>query len=569
MFKAIAAATATVALALGLSLAAVAPASAEGDSNSPSFYVTPNTSEVCAKWTPSGDTTTVTAASFSIPAGATLTKVIIKAGNTGAGGQGPENHGYYTDATYQYPAAYADLDWVHVSDLSSTTFSHPSGKNLSHAIYCYVPAPAPTDVAGAASATNPVCTDGNIVSGFITVTITTGVNYVITNSSNTVIPFDGTTGKTGNLPGGSYTVAVSASSSSYHLTSASSIPLTIAADPEDCGAVLPTDVAGAAAATNPVCTDGNIVSGFITVTITTGVTYVITDDADGTHTPIAFDGTTGKTGDLPAGSYTVAVSASSSAYNLTSASSIPLTIAADPKDCGSVSDSVAPAAQATDQTCNKSDLENQFTVSGFITVFTTDKISYTITRDSDSSTYNYDANGKSDPLAPGDYTVHPEAKTGFTLSSTADIHLTIAPYDGVCQQEVTHPLVDPSAVQKQLGCGTDGSYTLTTDQLNPAAVTWTVNGSPVAPGTYVVTSAGTVHVVAVPGPGFGFAGDASQQVLTWDFTFAAPATCDLKTLALTGTDDGMPMLATSGLLLLLGAGLIRSGVRLRRTNAAS
>ena len=562
MFKTFAAATATVVLALGLSLAAVAPASAEGDSNSPSFYVTPNTSEVCAKWTPSGDTTTVTAASFSIPAGATLTKVIIKAGNTGAGGQGPENHGYYTDATYQYPAAYADLDWEHVSNLSSTTFSHPSGKNLSHAIYCYVPAPAPTDVAGAASATNPVCTDGNIVSGFITVTITTGVTYVITDSSNNVIQFDGTTGKTGNLPGGSYTVAVSASSSSYHLTSASSIPLTIAADPEDCGAVLPTDVAGAAAATNPVCTDGNIVSGFITVTITTGVTYVITDSSNNV---IQFDGTTGKTGNLPGGSYTVAVSASSSAYNLTSASSIPLTIAADPTDCGSVDDSVAPAAVPTGQTCS-TDPENAQKVPGFITLSNVGAITYTITRDSDSSTYNYDSNGKSDPLEPGAYTVHPEAKPGKVLSSTDDIHVTVTAFDGTCQLP-DHALVTPQ-VQQDPGCSAKGTYTLSNNLSDPAALTWTVNGLTVAEGVFKVNTPATVVVhAAANGPAYGLASGAQTD---WTLTFASPATCgDLKTLALTGTDDGMPMLATSGLLLLLGAGLIRSGVRLRRTRAAS
>jgi len=566
MFKTFAAATATVVLALGLSLAAVAPASAEGDSNSPSFYVTPNTSEVCAKWTPSGDTTTVTAASFSIPAGATLTKVIIKAGNTGAGGQGPENHGYYTDATYQYPAAYADLDWEHVSNLSSTTFSHPSGKNLSHAIYCYVPAPAPTDVAGAASATNPVCTDGNIVPGFITVTITTGVSYVITadaDGTHTPIIPDGT-GKTGNLSAGSYTVAVSASSSAYHLTSASSIPLTIAADPTDCGAVEPTDVAGVASATNPVCTDGNIVPGFITVTITTGVTYVITADADGTHTPIIPDGT-GKTGNLSAGSYTVAVSASSSAYHLTSASSIPLTIAADPTDCGSVDDSVAPAAVPTGQTCS-TDPENAQKVPGFITLSNVGAITYTITRDSDSSTYKYDSNGKSDPLEPGAYTVHPEAKPGKVLSSTDDIHVTVTAFDGTCQLP-DHALVTPQ-VQQDPGCSAKGTYTLSNNLSDPAALTWTVNGLTVAEGVFKVNTPATVVVhAAANGPAYGLASGAQTD---WTLTFASPATCgDLKTLALTGTDDGMPMLATSGLLLLLGAGLIRSGVRLRRTRAAS
>ena len=563
MFKTFAAATATVALALGLSLVAVAPANAEGDSNSASFYEKPNTSEVCAKWEPSGDTTTVTAASFNVPSGDILTKVIIKAGNTGASGQGPENHGYYTAATsaYIYPAAYADLDWVQVSNFSGS-FSHPSGKNISHAIYCYIPAP-PTDVAGAASATQPVCTDNEVVAGFITVTITTGVTYVITNSSNAEFAVDGA-GNTGALPAGSYTVAVSASSSAYHLTSAASIPLSISTGPEDCGSVLPTDVAGAAAATNPVCTENHVVSGFITVTITTGVTYVITDDADGTLTPIAFDGTTGKTGNLPHGSYTVAVSASSSAYNLTSASSIPLTIAANPSGCGQVGGEVTPLAVPTGETCSI-DSESAQNVPGFITVSNVNAITYTITRDSDSSTYNYDANGKSDPLPSGAYTVHPVAKSGFTLSSTNDIHVTVASFDGKCQLS-TDAAVDPSAAQQQIGCNTNGSYTLTSDQQDPAAVVWTVNGSVVSQGTYFVPGAATFHITAAPGPDFGFTEGVQT---TWDFTFGVPATCDLKTLALTGTSDGMPMLAASAMLMLLGVALVRSGLRIRRRNAAS
>jgi len=563
MFKTFAAATATVALALGLSLVAVAPANAEGASNDPGYYQTPNTLEICAKWTPSGSTTTVTAASFSIPAGATLTKVIIKAGNTGASGQGPENHGYYVDPTYVYPAAYADLDWTQVSNFSGT-FSHPSGKNISHAIYCYLPAPKATDVAGAASATNPVCTDGNIVAGFITVTVTTGVTYVITNSSNTVIGFDGT-GKTAGLPAGSYTVAVSASSSAYNLTSASSIPLTIAADPEDCGSVLPTDVAGAASRTNPVCTDAHIVSGFITVTITTGVTYVITNDADGSHTPIAFDGTTGKTGNLPAGSYTVAVSASSSAYNLTSASSIPLTIAADPSDCGSVGGEVTPAAVPTGQTCS-TDPENPGTVPGFITVSNVGTITYTITRDSDSSTYGYNANGKSVALEPGAYTVHPEAKSGSTLSSTADIHVTVTAFDGKCQLS-TDALATPQ-VAKDPGCSAHGSYTLSNSLNDPAAIIWTVNGFPAADGPHSVNGPATLTVhAAANAPTFGLTGGAQTD---WTLTFADPSSCgDLKTLALTGTDDGTPLLAASALLMLLGVALMRSGLRIRRRPVAS
>jgi hypothetical protein len=141
MIKRITAAVVALALALGLSLIATSPATAEGASNNASYYVTPSTSEVCQKFSPTGDISTWSLSSVTLPTGMVWTKVIIKAGNTGASGQGAENHGYYTSATYMYPVAYADLDWTQVSNLASTTFSHPSGKNISHAIYCYAHAP--------------------------------------------------------------------------------------------------------------------------------------------------------------------------------------------------------------------------------------------------------------------------------------------------------------------------------------------------------------------------------------------------------------------------------------------
>jgi len=532
MFKTFAAATATVALALGLSLVAVAPANADETPptdptitapitdptdpatdpapttdptdpatdpaptdpatdnapppqqfsllsvqdgsepkifpNNPDSYETPGTGEVCAKL--DLNTSSVSWTQFSLlPANATLTKVVIKAGNVADGG-GPEDHGYYIDSTYAFPqatGAWAGLiSWTHVSDLNTTyTFTDDNGKGrtLSHAIYCWVPA---TDVTGSAVPTNPVCgTDSNVVPGFITVTVS-----------------------------------------------------------------------------NPAVTY-KIQKGGVDTGVTSG-------------------------GALAAGTYVVLFSVPSG-FNLTTpASSGDLVIGADPTNCGEVPDEVTPSAVPTGETCNV-DLESAQKVPGFITVSNVNVITYTITRDSDSSTYNYDANGKSDPLPSGAYTVHPVAKPGSTLSSAADIHVTVAAFDGVCQQEVTHPLVDPSAVQKQLGCSTDGSYTLTSDQLNPDAVLWTVNSSSVSQGTYAVTGAGTFHVTAAPAPGFGFAGDAQHQLLTWDFTFVVPSTCDLKTLALTGTDDGTPLLAASAMLMLLGVALVRSGLRIRRRDTAA
>ncbi|HEU0206237.1 MAG TPA: hypothetical protein VFQ74_06060 [Pseudolysinimonas sp.] len=476
MFKAIAAATATVALALGLTLVAVAPASAEGASNHESYYVTPNTSEVCVKWTPPNDSTmSVTGASFSIPSGATLTKIVVKAGSVEANG-GPEDHGYYTNATYKYPSASTLLDWTYVSDLRAQTYtftaSNGQGRALSHVIYCYVPAVVTLPASGSVTAHDQVCTEYEVVGGSLDVTVS-HASWVIKDSSDTTVA-----------------------------------------------------------------------SGSASQNVPLGV---------GTY-KVYFTAETG--------------------YGLTTDSPITVEITDQSGTCGTVDTPVTPAAQATDQTCNTEDLENTFKVNGFITVFTPDKIAYTITADSDGThtaiAYN-SVTGKTDLLEPGDYTVHPEAQPGYTLSNTADLHVTIAATTDPCRQEITHATVDPSAVQQQLGCSTDGSYTLTTDQLNPDAVLWTVNGSPVSAGTYKVTTAGSFHVTAAPDTalGFGFAGDAEHQLLSWDFTFGFPATCDLKTLALTGTNDGVPLLAASGLLLLLGVALVRSGLRIRRRDAAA
>ncbi|HEY4153037.1 MAG TPA: hypothetical protein VGM38_06920 [Pseudolysinimonas sp.] len=552
MVKRISAAFVALALAVGLSLVAVAPATAEGDSNGPSFYVTPGTSEVCQKFTPTGDITTWSLSSVILPAGMMWTKVIIKAGNTGASGQGPEDHGYYTDPTYKYPAAYADLDWVQVSNLATTTFSHPSGKNISHAIYCYAPAPA-VDVAGSASATDQTCSDDTLVGGMITVVITTGVSYSIEDSSSSIVPFDSGTGKTGQLPPGSYTVLVTATAG-YHLTSAASIPLVIAPFDGDCAA--PVDVAGAASLTNQVCTDGDLVGGVITVTITTGVSYVITDSS---NTVIPFDAGTGKTGNLPPGSYSVAVTATTG-YHLTSAATIPLTISPYGDDCGQVDSEVTPSATATDETCTV-DSNSPSLVSGFITVDIETGIDYTIT-DSSNALVPFDSGtGKTGPLAPGDYTVHPVAQSGFSLSDSSDIALTIESFDGDCGQLITHPLVDPSAVQVQMGCDTDGSYTLTSDQVDPLSVAWTVNGSPVNQGTYFVPAAGHFVIDATPGTGFGFAFGTQSE---WIFDFGLPVTCDLKTLALTGVDPNGGFLL-AGFVVLFGLAMMRMGRRVRLT----
>jgi hypothetical protein len=541
------AAAATVLAAVALVFAATGPAMADppaDQSNAPSYWQTPGTNEVCTKVDDPGGTT------WNLgqpPAGSQWTKVVIKSGSTGQSVDA-ENNAYYSDPTYKYPADAAGTTWNQVDDLQGTTFNHPSDKTISHVIYCSAPIPT-VHVSGSASATDQTCLSGTLVNGVITVVITQGVVYSITGPSGSVA-FDAVTGATGALAPGAYTVTVSAASG-YTLDSATSIPLTIAAYAGDC-APPPVAVTGAASATDQVCTEGQLVGGVITVVVTEGVSYSIT----GQSGSVAFDAVTGKTGALPPGSYTVSVTAQSG-YALSGPSSILLTIAPFDGGCG-VEAEVAPVAAVTDQTCQSVDKVFEL-VGGVITVGNGPGIDYTITGPSGIVAFNATTRQTAE-LPPGTYTVHPQAQTGFTLTDKSDIVLVVHAYHGDCGQLQTHPGVDPSAASSDATCTTVGSYTLTSDQLNPAAVIWTVNGSVVAAGTHTVTTPGTYHVHADPGPGFGI----NEETRTdWTFTFTAPGACDLKTLALTGQDP-TPVLGAAVLFGLLGVVLVRAARRGRR-----
>lgn len=208
----------------------------------------------------------------------------------------------------------------------------------------------------------------------------------------------------------------------------------------------------------------------------------------------------------------------------------------------------------TDQLCTDAGLQG-----GVITVVITPHINYEIT-DSGNAVVPFDATtGKTAPLAPGNYTVAVTADSGYHLTSASSYSLSIAAYDGKCVQLVTHPLVDPLAAQTQISCKAGGSYTLSNDQLAADAVVWTVNGSPVSQGTYSVTTAGHYVIDAAPGTGFGFADGTQTQ---WVFDFSAP-TCDLKTLALTGSDPS-GALVLAGFLTLFGLSLVRRAAHQRK-----
>lgn len=542
MFRRVGTAAVTLVVAAALSLAGLSPATAAppaDQSNSTSYWQTPGTGEVCAKVeSPGGTTWTLPAP----PAGSVWTKVVIKAGSTGQSVDA-ENNAYYSNATYKYPADAPGTTWVPVGDLQSTTFSHPSGKDISHVIYCSAPKP-PVAVTGGAAATNQTCQADALVGGVITVTLTTGVSYTVTGPSGAV-PFDPATGQTAPLPPGAYTVTVAADAG-YTLSGPSSIPLTIAPYGEPCGQQQPTPVSGAASATDQQCVADALVGGVITVTVKDGVTYTIT----GPSGAVPFDATTGQTAPLAPGSYTVTVSANAG-YALTGASSIPLTIAAYGDDCGTKEPvRVTPSATVVDQTC----LAGVLLIDGKITVGSEAGVTYTITGPGGAVAID-PVTRSTGPLAPGTYSVKPTAQAGYELTSNAAIVLTVKKFDGTCDL-TTFATVTPAATATSLTCFANGTITLSDDQFGLGATAWTVNGAPTAAATITVTSPGTYAVHVEPTAGFTLEQGSQSD---WTFTFARPASCELTTLALTG-DDGSPWYAALAAGLgLLGIAMIRAG----------
>ena len=191
-------------------------------------------------------------------------------------------------------------------------------------------------------------------------------------------------------------------------------------------------------------------------------------------------------------------------------------------------DAVKPAA--TSQSCVVSGAGDLLTtthtlVDAFITIPSTPHVVYFIN--------DVQTGAGKHILDPGTYKVSAAAETGFVLDGYDGPWTEVLTSAEPCGDLITHPLVDPSAVQAQMGCFTNGSYTLSNDLSDAAALTWTVNGSTVSEGKYQVSAVGvvTVHVVA-NGPAYGLEPGATTD---WTFHFVRPTSCDLTTLALTGS----------------------------------
>ena len=405
-----------------------------------------------------------------------------------------------------------------------TLVGYPAG-GWSLTIHAALPCGNVTPVAP--TVTDQVCTvnnDGNGVytSGFITIPASSKVDYFINGSA--------ASGKN-DLASGTYTVTATAVPN-YTLVGypAGGWSLTIHSALA-CGNVTPTPPS----VTDQICTvntdgNGDYTSGSITIPASSTVNYFI----DGA--PV-----TAGSHDYAPGSYTVTAEAVQD-YTLVGypADGWPVTVhSALP--CGNVT-VVDPIV--VDQSCVVSDGIGSY-VPGYIDLPAAGIVSYFI-NGAPAGTHNV--------LAPGDYQVTASVVPNYTLVGYPDggwaetIHAAEP-----CGDLIDHPLVTPIVTSVQLGCTTDGSYTLSNDLAAPDGVIWTVDGSPVLPGTYTVTSAKTVKVHAEPnGPAFGFS-DGTQQ--DWTLTFAAATTCDLKTLALTGTQPVGGMLLAY-FMLLAGIGIV-------------
>jgi len=406
-----------------------------------------------------------------------------------------------------------------------TLVGYPAG-GWSETIHAALPCGNVTPVEP--SVTDQVCTvddgEADYTSGYITIPASTKVSYFI----------DGAPAEAGqhDLGSGTYTVTAVAVPN-YTLVG---YPVggwseTIN-DALPCGDVTPTPPS-VSDETCTVNTDGKgtYTSGGITIPASTTVNYFIDNvpASAGQH-------------DLGAGTYTVTAVAVPNytlvgypvgGWSETVHAAVP---------CGNVTP-VDPIV--VDQSCVVSEGGTGSYVSGYIDLPAAGIVSYFI-NGSPASTHNV--------LAPGDYQVTATVIPNYTLVGYPEggwaetIHSAEA-----CGDLVDHPIVTPLVTSVQLGCTKDGSFTLSNDLAAPDGVIWTVDGSTVLQGTYAVTSTKTVKVHAEPnGPAFGFTFGQQQD---WTLVFTAATTCDLKTLALTGTTPAGGMLLAY-FLLLAGLGVV-------------
>jgi hypothetical protein len=251
-------------------------------------------------------------------------------------------------------------------------------------------------------------------------------------------------------------------------------------------------------------------------------------------------------------------------YDLSGTTAWSLDYVKDQADCLTVTPKLAEPT-LTEQTCTPDSNNIGVYDNPSITIPTTEHVTYLL----DNKVVTA---GTYDVTVKDQHTVTVRLDDGYKLPADSTYPTggwTFSPKAApVCGDITTHPVVDPAVASTQAGCFTQGSYTLSSDldSLDPTAVMWTVNGSPVNAGTYKVSGAKTLTITAAPNTKAGYGFDATAQT-SWTLTFAAATACDLKTLALTGTGNPAGWIGLGYLLLVLGTALIAIPMIRRRRSA--
>lgn len=405
-----------------------------------------------------------------------------------------------------------------------------------------------TPVTPAAVAFNEDCVRSVLVDGSILVDVQPGVTYTITDSSMNTVTFDPVTGQSDPVPPGTYTVSFVVDPA--YVTAVVS-PIIVTVDPYSgvCGNV--TQVAPAATPTPETCDpSGSLVDGRIQLTVIAGVTYTITDPS---MNPVGFDAGTGLSDPVGPGTYSVGFTLDP---GLSSSVTSPFDVVVDPYAGACVPPSpVTPAAFPTDQTC----VANVFLTDGFIQLDVISGVNYTITGPG-AVNVPFNAAGLTGPIPPGTYSIGFTLDPGYTTAVVSPFDVVVNPYGAACDL-TTAPLVVAAVVADPATCSAGGSFTLSNDLNDPAALTWLADGNPILEGTHPVSAPDTVVItVSANGPSYGF--NPGQQT-TWTLDFPEPQSCGVGgvgSLAFTGSTPGAS-LAIAAVLVGLGAVLL---IRRRR-----
>jgi hypothetical protein len=217
-----------------------------------------------------------------------------------------------------------------------------------------------------------------------------------------------------------------------------------------------------------------------------------------------------------------------------------------------------PDATFVDESC---DVENDVLTKGVITVdLTVVGVTYSITQGGNPVAFDA-VTGKTGPLTAGlEYIVTATADPGYELTDPS-YEEKFTPFSAAIDCE-TLGLVIPEASQDP-GCELPSFFIIGNNLSDPAALSWTANGDPIAEGKHVVNGPVSITLIATAnGPEYGLEEGVQDE---WTFDFPIDETCgDLDTLALTGSSDTTPALALTAFLGLLGLAMVRSGIRVNR-----